>query len=75
MHDPSFVGFDGPIDEVRIAPDRQNPRGFFSGPSAALRKTPYQADCRVESASDIAGASWILVNEVIDDRLKVLART
>jgi hypothetical protein len=56
MYDPSLVTFDAPIDELRIAAYRQNPRALFASQTTRLRKLSDQLNGFVHCPGDVASA-------------------
>jgi hypothetical protein len=74
MHDPDVASLDGPINEVRVSPDGEDPHAAFSRKPATFRKVAYHAYGGVQCSLDVASSLQILTAQILNDRLKIAAR-
>src|SRR5689334_641506 len=74
VHDPCFVGFDAPIDQIWIAAGRKHPRGLFAGSPPTLGELADELDRLPDGALDALRALRAVRVDVLENRLKVAAR-
>jgi hypothetical protein len=72
VNDPSFIGFDRPIDPIRITTSGQNTCALFASDAASLRMFTDKLERSIDGASNIARAARAAFAQLVENLAKVV---
>src|SRR5436305_1707260 len=75
VDDPRFFGFDAPIDQIWVSPDRKHTRLLDLGKAPDLWMAPDQRESLIDGSFDVSCTLPAVSVKEIEDAAQIVART